>query len=415
MADPKKKRSAAEQAYEAGQGARGRALDYGAAQRNVVAGAGRTFARPLVAATAAAEPYARGFLGAGRPTDPGESRADRNPFSATGPAPAPATPSAPSPQAPPAPTTSFAGTVGGSSTAPKDNLPGGVTRTLDAKGNAVYANTPGVDGSAPIVRRPTAPSPIATEYSFAPQVQATTERTLQGQRGVTLDTRADAASVLNPMSADAELMRRFEISQGYGSNKGSPQARRLAGEAILGQLGARNQASAAGQQAANATLGQGAVLEAGANQSYADRRLDADKANVASQQVDNALIVDQARPNQLVRALDGTTSVVRNDGTASTLRGEDGKAIQEAPTQVPGEVTSKDRFDARAGEIAAIQKNETMTPEERVAAIAEVDARYAVGGGEQEKPPAAYPNARKAPDGKWYIQNDDGSYSLVNQ
>ena len=32
---------------------------------------------------------------------------------------------------------------------------------------------------------------------------------------------------------------------------------------------------------------------------------------------------------------------------------------------------------------------------------------------QQAKPPAGYPNAKQAPDGKWYVQKDGATY-LVN-
>lgn len=228
----------------------------------------------------------------------------------------------------------------------------GITPSADAAA-AGQASSP---QQSPVLR---APPPVLARPTTAPAVRESTQRALDGQRRATLDTRADAASILNPMSADAEIMRRFEISQGYGSNKGSPQARKLAGEAILGQLSARNEASATGQEGANATLQQGAAGENTANESAAQRRLEADQFNVESQQTTAQRQAEQQRPFNVVRDSTGRTSVLRNDSVLQPLRAEDGSQLITSPetTGRPvDQVTADAQYKSLSDRLAALQQ-----------------------------------------------------------
>lgn len=82
---------------------------------------------------------------------------------------------------------------------------------------------------------------------------------------------------INPMSNQGELMRRLEISQ--NSFKGSPQARRLAAEAILGQLQDDRTSRLAAQETGDRAdlVSQRAALDAA--EGFADRKLRADMFN----------------------------------------------------------------------------------------------------------------------------------------
>lgn len=226
------------------------------------------------------------------------------------------------------------------------------------------------------------PQRVYAPASTAPAVQGATQRALDGQRGATLAARADAADMLNPMSAGAEIMRRLENSQRSYFNRGSPSARANQAQAYMGQLAAMNAASAAGQGAANATLQAGAAGESQAAEAQARRTLEADQFNVQSQQADRELEQSARGPSSLglIRGLDGTTSFVRNDGSVQTLRDEAGNAIQ-APGE--GGVTPRDLFNARNAEIQAVLQNEMMQPTDRQAAVEEINARYAAMGGGQ--------------------------------
>ncbi|TKR34136.1 hypothetical protein FCE95_07690 [Luteimonas gilva] len=215
--------------------------------------------------------------------------------------------------------------------------------------------------------------PVFAPPSTAPQVQDVTQRTLNSARGAAIDARNDAAEILNPLSTSGELLRRLEISQ--GGFKGSPSARRAMAEALTGQIGAQNAASSIGQAAANQALQQGAQAENVANETYARRRLDADQFNVGSE-LDRAVLDAKARrPSEaipLIRSLDGRTSLVREDGSAETLRDEAGNPIQ---TIAAGGITEKDLFEARNSEIRAVQENSFRALEDRARQLREIDER----------------------------------------
>lgn len=363
MADPKLK-FPEDPAFSAGRAARQGANAYGQAQRNVVKSAGNTLVKPFVSAVNAATPFVRGFTGAESPASAGTARTAPAP-AATGAAPAsapvaqrPAAPAAPVPQKP----TLLAPVQ---VRAPVQTGRHG-ERVYNNETLAALGMTPSADAAATgSASSPTQPKPllqqpiesVVARPTTAPAVRDSTQFALAGQRSAAGDARADAAQFLNPMSNDGEIMRRFEISQGYGSNKGSPQARRMAGEAILGQLGARNEASATGQAGANATLQQGAQGEGVANESAAQRRLDADQFNVTSAQTTAQRLAEQQRPSQVIRDISGQTSVLRNDGTASTLRNEEGNPIlTPAPTTKLDTVTADTQYKTLADRLTTIEQ-----------------------------------------------------------
>lgn len=275
-----------------------------------------------------------GFMGGPRLSSPPQGGPD---FSGvTGGASAPVTPSAPDfssvragvraePVLQPGAPNSFTGSDGR-------------TQRVDAASSAA----PGAAGAVP------ASGPVVALRNQAGGVQEATASALDGQRRATLQARGDAASAINPMSDAGELMRRFNTSQRSYMNKGSPQARRMAGEAILNQLGAMNTASAAGQQATNESLQAAAAGEAQANESYAARRLEADTFNADDGYRRATLRAEQQRPTgTTVRGMDGTTSVLRNDGSTSTLRNEAGDPIRSpTPADAPRLVSPDVEFKA---------------------------------------------------------------------
>ncbi|WP_202841940.1 hypothetical protein [Luteimonas saliphila] len=232
----------------------------------------------------------------------------------------------------------------------------GVTRRIQPAPAA--AATPAV-AQPPLLQ----PANVAAPPSNAPLVQQATARALEGQRGQTQTARADAASILNPMSADAEILRRLENSQGSYFHKGSPQARRLVGEAIAGQLGARNAASAQGQAAGNATLQQGAVGEGFAAEGAARRQIDASMFNADDGYRRQALAADIARPTLQADASGNLLSI--SGTTAAPVTGADGAGVQLAQPPLAGQITPAALLEAYSEQSRAI--NEGLgTPEEKV-------------------------------------------------
>jgi hypothetical protein len=255
----------------------------------------------------------------------------------------------------------------------------GVTRSLGADAQVRAQNAGMPTAGTPTAAQP-APArtlnPVVAAPSTANAARAATDRVIAAQRDATRTAHADATEFLNPMSAGSEVLRRLEnvgISSAY---KGSPGARADARQALLGQLGAQNQAGDTGQNAANTALQGVADAEFTAGENFAARRLDADRFNVEAGQAADELSARRAMPSQLgfLRGLDGATSILRNDGTTSTLRDQAGAPLRTLDPAA-GALTPKDLFDARTEEIAAIQKNEGMTAEERQAAIAAINGR----------------------------------------
>lgn len=228
----------------------------------------------------------------------------------------------------------------------------------------------------PAVLRTLNPTPVIARPSTAPQVQATTERTLAGQRELTRDTRAMGAEILNPMSADAELMRRLENSQRSYMHKGSPQARNLVGQAIMAQMSGRTAAAAQGQQAGNQTLQQGAGLEAGANESHARRRLDADMFNADGSYRERALQADIQRPTLQT---DASGNLVSISGTSATpVTSADGAQVRMPQPAVPGALTPKDYLDTLTSErdmlLEAVQLAGDKAPQATQQRLMEINA-----------------------------------------
>jgi len=220
------------------------------------------------------------------------------------------------------------------------------------------------------------PATVYATPSTAGQVQESTARVMDGQRRATLTARADAAEILNPMSADAEIMRRLENSQSSFFNRGRPSARALQAEAYLGQLSARNRASATGQDAANATLQAGAADEGAANETAAERQQRAAEFNVGTQQstldreeaaAERELAARSPARQELIRGADGRVAYLRQDGTAATVRDEEGQ-----PVLTPG--PQEDRLSLQNllesyNEQAAAVASGLGTPEEKRAQL----------------------------------------------
>jgi hypothetical protein len=277
----------------------------------------------------------------------------------------------------------------------------GMTRSLgaDAQIRAQNAGTPAVAQPQPARTL----NPVVAAPSTYEAARDATDRAIAAQRDATRTTRVDAAEVLNPMSSGGELLRRLENVSISSQFRGSPSARAAVSRALAGQLDAQNVASDSGQNAANAALHGGADAEIAAAENFAARRLDADRFNVEAGQVADELTARRAMPSQLgfLRGLDGATSILRNDGTTSTLRDETGAPLRTLDPAA-GALTPKDLFDARTEEIAAIQKNEGMTAEERQAAIA------AINGRPEYASMSAGRSANSAPGGLTRVGTKDG-------
>ncbi|MCD9029408.1 hypothetical protein LDO26_14530 [Luteimonas sp. BDR2-5] len=239
-------------------------------------------------------------------------------------------------------------------------------RTPDVRQNgAASAAVPGasVAEGGPVVRRPMLQRPVAGTPSTAPEAAAGAQRALGEHRRATLQARGDAASILNPMGNAGELMRRFNSSQRGYLNKGSPQARRMAGEAILGQLGSMNAASAVGQQAESASIQAGQSGEAAANEAGARRQMEADAFNADDSYRQRALATGaETRRAELTRPTlqtDADGNLLQVSGTsAAPVTGANGSPVRMPQRSTASRDYQSEADDRMLADLLGLQKDQ---------------------------------------------------------
>lgn len=297
-------------------------------------------------------------------------------------------------------------------------LPAGITRTVDANGNSVFtgssATIAAAGGPAPAASTSGAPTPpLVTPLAAAPAAptvvapRPTPQIVQRGRQGGIIE---------NPADTTVDKLTR---AMGSASLKGSPSGRAAVAQAILGEAGARQAERASAlrtQDEADLAAGQ---VNAVAAQGDANRALQAGQFNAQMQ--DNAAnrqasleTARIARRPEISVAADGSMGVVGSDGGWRAVTGADGKNVRaaQAPRQT-GELTDAERLKSYTDRFNAISGNVTMDEAAKTAALAQLDADPLYAGlRPQEAPPVT--GARKAPDGNWYVQNNDGSYSKVN-
>lgn len=295
-------------------------------------------------------------------------------------------------------------------------LPAGITRTVDANGNSVFtgsAATIAASGGAAAAPAGGTLAPMVSPLAAAPAAptvvapRPTPQIVQRGRQGGIIE---------NPADTTVDKLTR---AMGSASLKGSPSGRAAVAQAILGEAGARQAERASAlrtQDEADLAAGQ---VNAVAAQGDANRALQAGQFNAQMQ--DNAAnrqasleTARIARRPEISVAADGSMGVVGGDGSWRAVTGADGKNVRaaQAPRQT-GELTDADRLKSYTDRFNAISGNVTMDEAAKTAALAQLDADPLYAGlRPQEAPPVD--GARKAPDGNWYVQNKDGSYSKVN-
>lgn len=295
-------------------------------------------------------------------------------------------------------------------------LPAGISRTVDANGNSVFtgsAATIAASGGAAAAPAGGTLAPMVSPLAAAPAAptvvapRPTPQIVQRGRQGGIIE---------NPADTTVDKLTR---AMGSASLKGSPSGRAAVAQAILGEAGARQAERASAlrtQDEADLAAGQ---VNAVAAQGDANRALQAGQFNAQMQ--DNAAnrqasleTARIARRPEISVAADGSMGVVGGDGSWRAVTGADGKNVRaaQAPRQT-GELTDADRLKSYTDRFNAISGNVTMDEAAKTAALAQLDADPLYAGlRPQEAPPVD--GARKAPDGNWYVQNNDGSYSKVN-
>jgi len=243
--------------------------------------------------------------------------------------------------------------------------------------NGVTRAVPGLLSAEPAAPVRALPPAMVAAPSTAPQVAETTRGALEGARVAALQTRADAGSmVTDGFGPEAELMRRFEISQNSYQNKGRPGSRAAAAQALLGQLGAMNQASASGQQAANGLLQSGANAENLAAESFAQRRQQARQLEFANAAAQQQQATEGQRVLRTLNTADGRTGALRQDGSFTPITDASGQAVQEVvKTDPAGRITPKDQLDYIGDQQKAVLDSLSLGEEQRVQQLAALDAR----------------------------------------
>lgn len=160
-----------------------------------------------------------------------------------------------------------------------------------------------------------------------------------------------------------------------------------------------------------------AMGEQGANQrSAADNQRAREIAELQESGADRRTRIAQ-RPERIVRA-DGTVGLVDDSARFTPVTGPDGQPVRAQADRDTGAVTPAIQYKALNDRLTELQSFGRPRDEAEAAKydrqVADLTGRMAAlegGGGAAEPPPVA--GARKAADGNWYVQNDDGSYSKV--
>lgn len=330
------------------------------------------------------------FSGGGSPSV-GSSRRGGKPMN-LGSAAVAATPAAvPAPSPAAAPATPVANAV------QNNGLPAGITRTVGPDGNPIYTGTGASvaaaggppQGSTVVMPQRTLPQEVVAPANQAGQYQA------RGRQGGIIE---------NP--ANGSVADQITRAMGSPSLKGSPSARAAVANAIMQQAGFANAERQSALQAGDQADLQNLNNAARANENFADRRLEASKFNVESADARTQNAATNSQAMQIVRGLDGTSSVVRRDGSLSGLTNADGTAFRMAPENDQRTTVSPDaEFKALSEELASLNQ---MPSEEGSARATQIQQRMAqltgqgAQGGNQQ---FAYDKS-----GKRYTRNAQGAY-----
>ena len=257
-------------------------------------------------------------------------------------------------------------------------LPTGIQHTLDRSGNSVYSDSvaglaqgrqladagfgtggarvvaPGMASMQPIMPGPAAVPAVATQagpaspFAARPQPGQVTpgfnnanRYTPRGRQGGII-ANPDAMSPLD----------RIRSLGGDPSLRGSPTLRKAATDQIMGEVtmadAERQSALATGDQADLAAINH----QATANEGYATRQLEAQKANLASADsaADREVKREEfriARKPTVTNSEDGTMGIVSNEGGWTPITSADGKTVRgQQSAHETGELTEAERLKA---------------------------------------------------------------------
>ncbi|WP_243350897.1 hypothetical protein [Stenotrophomonas acidaminiphila] len=247
----------------------------------------------------------------------------------------------------------------------------------------VLSAPPAATAEPPIAARPMAG---AAAQVVAPR--PVPEMAVRGRQG---------AVIRNPNDT---LVDKLTRAMGSASLKGSPSGRAAVAQAILGEAGAQRDERMQTLRTQDQADLQALQANAVSAEHAANRQLEASKANAqladsAAGRENNLEMARLARRPEVSVSADGTMGVIGADGSWRPVTGADGAAVRapQAPRQT-GELTDGDRLKSYTERYNAIQNNVGSSPEERRAAVDELNADplYA-----PLRPASAAPSAPSAP------------------
>lgn len=133
-----------------------------------------------------------------------------------------------------------------------------------------------------------------------------------------------------------------------------------------------------GAQMANSAAEEQARLAGSTNEGNADRKQRASDTASAATLRRGELDAQNTQVKDTITNEDGTTSLLRNDGSVTPITDAAGKPFRELNKS--GSITDSDRFTAYSKEAAAINENTLLKPEERDAALARLQQRPEYAG-----------------------------------
>jgi len=252
----------------------------------------------------------------------------------------------------------------------------------------------------------TRPSGVAQPAAQVVAPRPVPQQTVRGRQG---------AVIRNPNDT---LVDKLTRAMGSSSLKGSPSGRAAVAQAILGEAGAqrdeRMQALRTQDQADLTNVQANAVsAENAANRQFEASRVNAQLMDSAAGRATSLETARLARRPEVSVAADGSMGVISQDGAWRPVTGTDGSTIRapQAPRQT-GELTDGERLKSYTERYNAIVNDTTSDAAQKATAVASLDADPLYAGLRAD-PAAPVAGARKADDGKWYVQNSDGSFSMV--
>ncbi|MFC3549566.1 hypothetical protein ACFOLC_00890 [Lysobacter cavernae] len=208
-------------------------------------------------------------------------------------------------------------------------------------------------------------APVGPTTSVA-TVPTTVPSPVAVHRGLTDRVHGAVIGILGEAERRAEI-RRGEIQSDIARlGRGSPTMRRALMDQLAQESGFANEAIRDDARVSAEMALQGQRLNAQTAEAVVQRQLTADQANQDARSRSQEQTSKGRQVTRTLTARDGSTHLLRNDGTVMPVQTVDGQPFRE---QLPpdGQVTPALRFNALNQQLQAISENVLLKPEEREA------------------------------------------------